>query len=62
MKNRKPKWCLPKLIILARGQPQEAILETCKANTSGPNEQQWFCTLGLYFDSCYTMCTAGPYS
>ena len=33
--NKKEKWFKPKLIILTRGKPEEAILLSCKSSASG---------------------------
>jgi len=35
-KKKKEKWGKPKLIILSRGRPEEAVLALCKANVAGP--------------------------
>jgi hypothetical protein len=42
--EKKP-WEKPKLIVLFKGRPEEAVLQVCKSNTSiGPGDNQ--CTLG----------------
>jgi hypothetical protein len=41
--NKKKKWGKPKLIILTRGKPEEAVLEVCKTynySVPGSNHNQ----------------------
>jgi hypothetical protein len=45
MVQRKRKWSTPQLIVLARGTPEESVLESCKVNNPqgnpyGPNGTQ----------------------
>jgi hypothetical protein len=41
----KKSWKKPKLIVLFRGRPEEAVLQVCKSNSSiGPGTNQ--CNLG----------------
>lgn len=48
----KKQWKKPKLIILVKGKPEEAVLENCKNNLHAPlspgsinmNCESWFCS------------------
>jgi hypothetical protein len=33
--EKRPKWTKPKLIVLVRGEPEEAVLINCKTATKG---------------------------
>ena len=52
MKNNKPKWVKPKLIVLVRGKHGEAVLMACKTadDPVGPS---------FTFDSCWLKCAGG---
>jgi len=45
----KRKWTQPQLVVLTRGKPEEAVLETCKYGTtipdSGPSSNYRDCNL-----------------
>lgn len=41
---RKKVWSKPKLVVLVRGRPEEAILNGCKVDlTEGPNNSDLYC-------------------
>ena len=44
--NKKKKWERPKLIVLARGNPEENVLAGCKnsGGASGPSQYQSRCS------------------
>ena len=56
----KKKLDKPKLVILTRGRPEEAVLDICKTGTpiipsNGPNSYFSMCTL---WDICLNMCSS----
>jgi hypothetical protein len=65
--NKKKKWGKPKLLILTRGKPEEAVLMVCKAETawgSGPDKSNSKCWLKAYvsetgagFGDCVRICS-----
>lgn len=50
-KEQKDGWETPRLIVLTRNKPEEAVLTTCKSGTSGP------ATSGQGWGMCASMCS-----
>ena len=56
--NKKGKWSKPKLIVLARGKPEERVLAYCKADPgAGPGSRERHCNPT---GQCHTACHDGP--
>jgi hypothetical protein len=56
MEKKKEKWGKPKLIILARGKPEEAVLHNCAWGAKAPNKAQtaFQCYGNPSCQSCFT--------
>lgn len=55
----KKKWKKPKLIVLVRSKPEEAILQGCKARgMGGPTTDQDYCNLMLIDRGCAGPCNS----
>ncbi len=55
------KWEKPKLIVLVKGRPEEAVLLLCKTNgqSGGPQSYNQYCDLGSGPSTCCNGCAGG---
>jgi len=56
MTKKKLKWERPKLIVLVKGNPEEAVLDACKGGWGGPNDPVRYylnCMEEYQLTSCY---------
>ncbi len=51
MKKKKSKWTTPKLVILVRGTPEEAVLEVCACGAKADDDAK------VHFQ-CYQSCSS----
>jgi hypothetical protein len=56
MEKKKEKWSKPKLIILARGKPEESVLHNCAWGSKAPNSStdHYECYTDGGCTSCFT--------
>ncbi len=60
VKNIKPKWEKPRLVILIRGKPEEMVLAACKMSSGGPKSACGTETSCRNTDVCpHSGCSAG---
>ena len=49
MEKSKRVWVQPELIVIARSQPEEAVLESCKHDEFATSEMRdYMCNAGIY--------------
>lgn len=61
MQKKKKKWVTPKLIVLVRGEQQEAVLTFCKNEVLAPvtvGTTQTTCWNWQAPNPCFSICTA----
>jgi hypothetical protein len=53
-RSKKPRWGKPKLLTLAKGKPEEAVLVSCKSGAYGSSNSLWFgkCTVNESCPGC----------